>query len=270
MNDNRKYTLITGGSRGIGFAMARECAGRGMNLLLVAKVGDGMDAATKRLREEFPKVDIQSRKIDLREPDGPQQVFDWCREEDYRVDMLINNAGVAGTAEFSESDPSYNDERILVNIRALVLLTRLFLPEMKTYSRSYILNIGSFSAYYSIPFKAVYSASKTFVNSFTRALKHELTGSSVHISVVHPNGVRTNPETHGRIDTHSKLTRKLLILDASEIACISLDGLLKGKTVLIPGFFNRLVLKITLLLPRGFRERRTARIFRKELLGTRE
>ncbi len=264
MDAENTYTLITGGSGGIGYALARECAGRGMNILLVARIGDGLDAATETLRKEYP-VRIESKKIDLRDLDGPQKVWDWCQEEGHEVNMLINNAGMAGTADFEASDLSYSDERILVNVRALVLLTRLFLPELKQHSKAYILNIGSMSAFYPIAYKSVYSASKSFVNTFTRAIKQELRGSNVSITVVHPNGVRTNKSTHDRINAHSGLTKRLLIFESNEIARLSIKSLMKGKTAVVPGFANRVLLFITLMLPRGFRERQTTKIFRKEL-----
>jgi short-subunit dehydrogenase len=237
-----------------------------MNLLLVAKVAGRLKQAADSLRKEFPGSDVQYLRSDLRDPEGPQRVYDWCRQKAYRVNILINNAGVAGTSEFDASEPAYHDERILVNIRALVLLTRLFLPDLKSFDRAYILNVGSLSAYYPIPYKSVYSASKAFVYRFTKALKQELAGSGVSISVVNPNGVRTNEGTNGRINSHSKFTRRYLILEASEIARLSVEGLLKGKTVILPGFYNRLMLRLTLMVPRGFRERNTAKIFRKELI----
>ena len=266
MEEALKYTLITGGSRGIGKALAGEFAGRGMNLLLVAKPDDGLEAAAEELDAEYP-VEVHFLTQDLRDSDGPRNVWEWCRKEDYRVDILVNNAGVAGTTFFEESDPSYSDERILVNVRALVLLTRYFLPELKTHGKAYILNIGSMSSYYSIAYKSVYSASKAFVNNFTRALKQELRGSMVSITVVNPNGVRTNEGTLGRIDSHSRFARRFLILEVGEIARISVDKMLKGKTVVIPGFMNRLVVLITRMIPAGLRERLSAKIFQKELTG---
>ena len=257
------YTLITGGSSGIGKALARECASRNMNLLLVALDTPELAQTAAEIRQEF-SVQADILAVDLTELEGPAKVLEWCMQNNYRVDMLVNNAGIAGAAVFEDSDVKYSDQRIMLNVRALVLLTRIFLPELKSHDRAYILNTGSLSAYYSIAFKSVYAASKAFVLSFSRALKEELRGSGVSLSVVNPNGVRTNEGTQGRIDSHGKYTR-LVILPVERIAFIAVNGLLKGKTIIVPGFWNRFLLVLSILIPARIRERRVADIFRKEL-----
>ncbi len=265
MGKELNYTLITGGSRGIGNALAWECASRGMNLLLVSKQAEGLNSAVQSLRDEF-KVDIKSFLVDLRDLDAPQKVVNWCSENGYRVDILINNAGVAGTADFSKSPLSYSDERIMVNIRSLVLLTRLFLPELQSHSKAHILNMGSLSAYYPLPFKSVYGASKAFVVSFSRAINEELRGGTVQITVINPNGVRTNPDTFKRINTHSRILKFLFIMDAGDIARIAIDKMLKGKLVVVPGFMNRFLILISRFIPSRIKEKLIAHIFGKEVL----
>ena len=234
--------------------------------MLVAKKEDDPGSAASELRQEF-QSEVHAFAVDLRDIDGPRRVFDWCLENNYRINILVNNAGLAGTADFQESGPGYSDDRILVNVRALVLLTQLFLPELKSHHRAYILNIGSMSAYYPLAYKTVYSASKVFVLYFSRALRQELRGSNVSVTVVNPNGVRTNTSTHVRIDSHSRLARKFFILEAERIARISIDSLLKGRLVVVPGFANRVLLALTRMLPIGFKERNSARIFKRELLA---
>jgi len=205
--------------------------------------------------------------VDLRDPDGPERVWEWSSGNGYRVDILINNAGLAGTEAFGNSSPAYCDERILLNIRALVLLTRLYLPELNTHSRAHVLNIGSLSAYYPLPYKSVYAASKSFVLNFSRALDEELKGGTVRVTVVNPNGVRTNPDTHKRIDSHSRLSRWMFILDPEAVARVSIDKMLRGKLVVVPGFYNRVLVLVSRLIPSRIKEKRSARIFGKEMLG---
>jgi len=260
-----KKALVTGGSRGIGKSIARECAGRGMDLLLVAKREEGLNAAAREIKADF-KVNVHFFAVDLRDPDGPRRVWDWCQAEGYRVNILVNNAGVAGTFAFQKSIPEYSDERILVNVRALVLLSRYFLSELKSHPRAYILNIGSLSAYFPIAYKSVYSSSKAFVLNFSRALKQELKGSSVSITVINPNGIRTNVDTHARIESHSKLSTRLFIQDSAEIARIAVNSMLRGRLVVVPGLLNRFLVVLSRIMPRGMRDRLAARIFGSELL----
>lgn len=265
MGDDIIYTLITGGSMGIGKSLARECARRGRNLLLVALPGPELEQTAHEIREDFSvKVDILG--IDLTHPTSPGKVLAWCERKHYNVDILMNNAGMAGSARFEESSVEYSDERILLNIRALVVLCRLFIPMLKQHPRAYILNTGSFSAYQPLAYKSVYAASKSFVHLFSLALNEELRDTPVSVTVFNPNGVRTNASANERISTHGKLVQKMLILDADRIAGISVDGMLSGRKVIIPGFWNRCMLQITRLLPTGFKVRKAARMFRKELL----
>ena len=261
---NNYFTLITGGSMGIGRAIAYECAGRNMNLLLVSLPEPELEATAEEIRRKFG-ISVHTFGIDLTEKDAPEKVYNWCKENHYQVNILVNNAGRAGTAIFEDSTFEYNDIRIQLNIRALVCLTYLFLKDLKTPDRSYILNIGSFSAFFSIPYKSVYCASKAFVYRFSRALNAELKHTPVSVTVVCPNGVKTNPDTYKRINTHGFLSR-LIILSAEEVARIAINGMLKNKIVVIPGFFNKILLTISKIIPPGIAERRTAKIFTKELI----
>lgn len=264
MAEQQKYTLITGGSSGIGKALARECAARQMDLLLVALDGPELAETAAEIKEKF-SVRVETLGIDLTELEGPARVLAWCEENNYRVNILINNAGIAGSAVFEDSALEYSDVRILLNVRALVLLTRLFLPELKSHTRAYILNTGSMSAYYSIAYKSVYAATKAFVLSFSRALKEELRGSGVSLTVVNPNGVRTNADTHKRIATHGKYAN-LVILPAERIAKIAIDGMLKGKTSILPGYWNRVLLLLTKLIPSHLREKSAADMFQERTI----
>jgi short-subunit dehydrogenase len=262
---NNYYTLITGGSTGIGKALAMECARRTMNLLLVALPDKDLNHTAEDIRRDYGVV-VHTMGIDLTDKDAPKKIYSWCKDNGYVVNILVNNAGLAGSIEFINSTYEYNDLRIQLNIRAMVCLTHLFIKDLIAINQSHILNTGSLSAFYSIPYKSVYSASKAFVLRFTKALNAELRNTSVSITVLCPNGVRTNPETHRRISTHGLLSR-LLILPADKTARIAIDKMLKRKTIVIPGFFNRILLIITVFIPARILERRLKVIFKKEVFN---
>jgi len=265
MDNEMNYTLVTGGSMGIGKALARECARRGMNLLLVALPGPELEQTAEEIREDF-SVKVDTLGIDLTGPPSPEKVLEWCEKNNYTIDILMNNAGIAGSAIFEESSIEYSDTRILLNIRALVILSRLFIPMLKQNKKAYILNTGSFSAYQPLAYKSVYAASKSFVRQFSLALNEELRDTSISVTVINPNGVRTNTAAYDRIKTHGKLVQKTLILDADKIAEIAVAGMLKRKKIIIPGFWNRRILQITSILPTNLKIRKAAKIMRKELL----
>jgi short-subunit dehydrogenase len=253
MDTEPKYALITGGSRGIGKALAREFAGRGMNLLLVARNQGNLNAAAREIKEEFP-VHVQTLQADLSDPGAAMNIRDWCRREGYRVNILVNNAGIAGTVKFETADAEYFRKILQVNVSSMVSLTRLFLPELATHPEAYVLNIGSMSAYFPLPYKTVYAASKAFVRNF-----------SVSVTVINPNGVRTSSGIRERIDAHSWLVRRFLITDAHRIARISVNNMMKRKAVMVPGLLNRLLILVYRLVPHAISGRYLSGIFRKEI-----
>ena len=259
------YTLITGGSSGIGKALAKECADRKMDILLVALDTPELEETAMEIRNEF-SVMVHTLGTDLTEKGGPAKVLEWCTANQLTVQTLINNAGIAGTEVFADSPVDYSDVRIQLNIRALVLLSRLFITELKKHPRAYILNIGSFSAYHPLAYKSVYAASKAFVMSFSKGLNEELRGTRISVSLINPNGVRTNSDAHERINSHGKIAR-LVILPAEKIAGIAIKGMLNSKSVMVPGFWNRVLLHVMKIIPPRIRMRRAAIMFRKELPG---
>ena len=244
----KTFALITGSSQGIGRAYARELAQRGHHLLLVALPEAILDHTVTELKLGFNNIEINHLGIDLTKSDAPQKVYDWCIENGYIVDILVNNAGLAGTAVFDKSPLEYSDARILLNVRALTLLCQLFIPDLKKLAKAYILNTGSISGYYSVPYKSVYTATKAFVINFSFGIKEELYGTSVSISVVCPNGVYTNDATYERIKAHG-LKGRLTAASAEQVAKVGIDGLFKGKTIIVPLFINRLLLILRKIMP---------------------
>lgn len=261
--ENNRYALITGGSKGIGKAMAIECASRNMNILLVSLPNENLKQTSKEINEKYG-VKTDFLEIDLTNFDGPNNVFKWCLDKGYCINILINNAGVAGTAIFEESSLEYNDIRIQLNIRALVLMTHLFIPELKKFSRGYILNIGSMAAYYAIPYKSVYAASKAFVVSFSTAINEELKDTSVFVSVVCPNGVETNEGTFTRIKCHG-LIGNLTKISATELANYSIKAMLHKKSIIIPKRINRFLYLFEKIIPRKLLDKILLKEFKKEV-----
>ncbi len=246
MKNDPCYALVTGASSGIGKAIAMELASRGLDLLLVSLPGQNLMGVEAEIKENYGSL-AHSLEVDLSQDQGPKMVYEWAQSHNYLVNILVNNAGCAGTSIFELSEDKYIDDRILVNIRALVLLSRYFIPDMKKMDSAFILNVGSLSAWYAIPFKSIYAASKAFVVSFSRALRTELKGSGISISVVNPNGVKTNEGTLARIDSHGK-KGKYTSVPVKKVAQIAVKGMFKKKFLIIPGFINWVVLYVTYII----------------------
>ncbi len=161
--------IITGASSGIGLAFAQELARRGMNLILIARSEDKLNALAADLHHQF---DITANVIiqDLTLPNAAAQIAEIVAQWDMTVDMLVNNAGVGDYGVFSDRDRDRQLNMIQLNITALVDLTYHFLPSMQQRQSGSIINLSSIAGFQALPYMAVYAATKAFVLSFSEAL----------------------------------------------------------------------------------------------------
>jgi len=259
--EKAKYAMITGASRGLGANLAEGCARRGMNLLLLSLPEEGLEEKATVLAEEH-SIDVRTFELDLCDKEALEEVAEKINSE-FEVNYLINNAGFGGARSFETTDIPYLDEMILLNIRALVLLTRLLLSNLKKQGGAHILNIASMASFGPMPFKTVYPASKAFVLSFSRGLNTELRGSGVLVSTVHPGGMPTNNEVSQRIEQHGRLARSTFMSPAA-VAEISIRQSLKGKSVIIPGSMNKVSRLLFRIIPVPQQLRILRRTFIKE------
>src|SRR5262245_37104081 len=182
--------LITGASAGLGSEYARLFAADKHALGLVARRRDRLDELAAAL-EKAHGVSSYVFPADLTDPAAPRRLHDEIAAAGLEVEFLVNNAGFGSNGTFSEMDTQRELELIEVNVKALVHLTRLFLPGMVARQRGRILNIGSTAGFVPGPFMATYYASKGFVISFTEALAHELRGTGVTATVSCPGATAT-------------------------------------------------------------------------------
>jgi short-subunit dehydrogenase len=232
------FCLVTGASRGLGLALAEECARLGMNLVLVALPDTGLPEVSHNLAQTYG-TEVKYRELDLSEPDSQETLYRWVREERLAVNMLINNAGIGTHGPFFESAPERNRAMIDLNISALVHLTQLFLPELRRQQNAYILNVASLAAFYAIPYKPVYAPTKAFVLNFSLALRAELAGTAVTVSTLCPGGIMTNEECRKLIAAQGFIGR-ISCHHPEEVARYALRQLLRNRAVIIPGLINKL------------------------------
>lgn len=261
-SDRKKYALITGASAGLGKAMARECANRGLDLILVSLPEEGLLPFGQLLREECG-VEVHCYETDLTQPREPHRLAKWVKER-FPVFMLINNAGVGGSLLIEQASPTYIDYILQLNIRAVSMLTYHFIPELKKHERSYIMNVASLAAFGPIPFKTVYPASKAFVYAFSHSLRAELKHTPISVTVVNPGAMLTNADVIQRAQRHGWLSRQS-ILTAESAAKESIDGMLRGRRMVIPGVLCKLSYWLMRMVPIGMQFLLLARMFKSEL-----
>lgn len=234
---SEKFVLITGASKGLGKAFAEEYASKNKNLILVALEDEGLKEFAQSIRLKH-SIEVYAYELNL----AVSGSVYWLAEEvnqKFEIETLINNAGIGGTSVFSETSVKQIDELIMLNVRALSLLTRLILPNLKRQKKAYIMNIASMASFCPMTFKAVYSASKVYVYYFSRALSEELKNTNVFVSVVHPGPMKTNPEVTRNIEKQGTLAIAYGLISTKQTAKIAIRRMERKAGFIVPGFMNK-------------------------------
>ena len=246
--------LITGASSGIGADLARLFARDRYDLVLVARNGAKLQALSDELRRAHG-IRAAVMGVDLAVPGTPENIARRLREQRIRIDVLVNNAGFGVYGPFGETDLEVELRMLQVNIVSLTHLTKLLLPGMLARRSGKILNLASTAAFQPGPLMAVYYASKAYVLHFSEALARELAdGSGITVTALCPGPTRTAFQAAAGLQK-SRLVRGGLMMDSTNVARIGYDGLMRGKSVVIPGIRNRIVARFVRILPRDLATR---------------
>ncbi len=241
------YALITGASMGIGAAFAKECAKLNKNLLLVSLPGEGLLEKSAALSKEFA-VAADYFETDLCEERNIEALFQFVVSKKIRISLLINNAGIGSVGEFEHFSPGFYSRQVKLNALAPVLLTRFFLPLLQAEQQAYILNVSSLGSFFNIPNKEVYCASKSFVFSFSNALRSSLYDTNISVSVVCPGPVDTN-ERLLKAHQSMKGLAKMAVMSPEAVAQYTMQSVLRKKRIIVPGRLNRMSLLLNRLVP---------------------
>ncbi|MEX1239100.1 MAG: SDR family NAD(P)-dependent oxidoreductase [Cyclobacteriaceae bacterium] len=255
-----KYTLITGACKGIGKALAYECASWKMNVLLVSNDIVCLQAVVDDIRAQ-KGVESHCLYIDLMEEGAAERVHQWITHNNYEVNILINNVGIGKGGTFSSMTLKDIHHMMMLNNKVMVEMTYHFLPELLKQSQAYILSLSSLEARLPLPYKAIYTGTKNFVYAFSLAIAQELKFSNIKVSVLCPGPVLTNPDGLSRINAHGRRS-KLLMMYPEQVAAIAIRAMLKGRRVIVPGFLNSVFFKLGAILPVGMKMNILERIFR--------
>ncbi len=243
-----KTALITGASGGIGYELALLFARDGFDCILVSRSHDKLNALAARMESEF-RVKTLVLPKDLSKTTAVDEIYEEVSAASMPVDVLVNNAGFPVFGLFAETDLETELEMLQVNVVALTKLTKLFLSGMIERRYGSILNLASTAAFEPGPLMAVYYASKAYVLSFSEALANEVRGTGVTITTLAPGPTRTGFQKRGQLED-SRLVQGE-IADAQSVALAGYRGLMAGKTLVIPGFSNKLIPWIVRVSPRG-------------------
>ena len=235
----KSRVFITGATGGLGKAFAVECASRGSDLFLT----DISDASLAKLSESLANtygIKVSFYSCDLTDAGSRAGLYGHIRSRCLMFDFLINVAGLDFEGAFAERTPDQIRTMVRLNIEANLELTHELL-KLRDPARTFrIINVSSLAAFYPMPVKAMYSASKRFLLNFSRALGEELRSRNVTVTALCPAGMPTTPECIEAIEAQG-LAGRITTCNVGYVASKTIDMALRGKPVYIPGLLNRIL-----------------------------
>ena len=246
-----RVAVVTGASSGIGAAIARELAGRGYGVALVARSADKL--AT--LADELSGAGVRAEALpaDLTSPADRAALPGRIAELGLEPIALVNNAGFSTVGPVHNADVERELELVELDVAAVADLCTRFLPGMIERGRGALLNVASTAAFQPLPGQAAYSAAKAFVLVYTQSIAGELRGSGVTATALCPGPVHTGFGAAAGFEpgeAESSLPGFLWV-DVREVARSAVDAMDKGRLVAIPGLVNRATSVLAQLTPRS-------------------
>jgi uncharacterized protein len=248
MEKNEKYAVVTGASSGIGWHICNELAQRGYSLVAVSNQPLKLQDLKSSLEKDY-KICVETLDTDLSQVGAAKLVFDFCKQKNLTVEVLVNDAGIFFFGEVTKIDYNHVKSILSLHILTPALLCRLFGEQMATTGKGYILNLSSITAVMPYPGISLYGPTKAFIRHFSRALRSEMKLDNINVTCLMPGATDTSLYNTGNIN--SSLLRKLGIMKKPEIvAKAGVRALFRGKAVCIPGFINKLTVLLVPLVPR--------------------
>jgi short-subunit dehydrogenase len=232
--------LITGASSGIGADLARELAGRGHNVVLVARRADRLEALATEL-DEAHGVRAEALAADLTDPDAIAALPDRITALGLEVDILINNAGYGSAGQFVDLDVRSETDMVRLNCETVVALTGAYAPRFAERRAGAILVVASSAAMQPIPGQATYAASKAFALSFAEALHTELSDLGVAVTALCPGPVDTEFAQRAGLTEAFASVPSFVRVSSADVAKAAIEGLAGDKRVVAPGLAIRAV-----------------------------
>ena len=255
-----KLALVTGASTGIGYAIAKELARRGANLILsaTARSEDKLHELSSEIKDLGSECHIFLE--DLSRLNSGRSLYDQIKLQNLHVDLLINNAGYGRWGTFHEVEMEDYADMIQLNITSLSELSHLFIPDMISKGEGGVINVGSVASLTPVPYSSVYAATKAYVLSLSEGLRYEYRNSNIRIMALLPGATVSNfgqvataksDKLRERLNKRTKRSAAGTVFQTShEVALECLDGFTKDKQFIIPGRGNRRTALITKFMPR--------------------
>ena len=253
--------VVTGAASGMGAALAPLLAARGSHLVLVDRDAERLAEVAAGVRSAHPGVSVDTAVVDLADPVATQRVADELVAAHPDTTLLVNNAGVALGGRFDQVTLDEFDWVMEINFRAVVRLTKAFLPTLKAHPGSHVVNLSSLFGLMAPAGQAAYSSSKFAVRGFTEALRHELAGDGVGVTSVHPGGIRTRIAETARVASGVDAEEaaqgkadfaKLLTFPAGRAAALIVEAVERRRPRLLIGVSAKIPDVLVRVAPGGY------------------
>jgi short-subunit dehydrogenase len=252
-----KWALITGASAGIGLELAKQLAAGGAHLVLTARRTDRLQQLAAELSGKH-QVRAEIFAADLTRPEAPRQIQEFTSNKQIEVELLVNNAGFGAYGFIHEIPAERMLEMIQVNCSAVVHLTRLYIEGMVQRHHGDILILASTAAFQAVPFNSVYAATKAFDLLFAEGIAEEMRPFGVRVCALCPGSTET--EFQQVAEQPDRVFRSAET--AEKVARVGLEALAAGKSYVISGAMNRLMMESERVAPRSFVVKMAAKMMR--------
>ena len=253
---NEVYTMITGATGGLGGAFVRLAVKNGENLILTGRHEEKLRLLKEKILAENTGADVRIFAVDLSDEGSREETIRQIAAEHLKIGRLINVAG----ADIQKAFTEYTQEKLCfqcrVNLEAAVALCR-FALERRTEELE-ILNISSVSGLYPMPYFAIYSATKAALTAFSLALREEMKGKGVRVTVVLPGAMPTRADIREQIKGQG-IWGRLAAKSPDFVAEKSLKAVSRNRGKIIPGFWNKAMAAGTKFIPQSWKLRFIAR-----------
>jgi short-subunit dehydrogenase len=240
---------ISGATGGLGKAFAVECASRGWDLFLTDLSKEALDLLAGGLRSSYG-VKVQTYPCDLTDAYSRTELFEALRRDPMYISMLINVAGTDYEGPFFEQNSEHIRTIIRLNIEGTLVMTSELLRYRDPLMAFRIINVASLAAFFPMPAKATYAASKRFLLDFSLALREEVRSMGATVTVLCPAGMPSNPDVTRAIESHG-LMGLITTVNTGRAANEAINAALAGKPVVIPGLVNRMLPILAGMIPPG-------------------
>ena len=234
--------LVTGATAGIGAAFARQLAGRGSDLVLVARDAARLESKAQQLRSYGVQVEVLA--ADLADDAGCAEVEQRCGAG---IDLLVNNAGLGTKGDFHEVELAAEEHMLRLNVRAVLRLTHAALGPMVARGSGAIVNVSSVAGFAPGARSATNSASKAWVTNFSESLHLQYAPQGVRVLALCPGFTRT--EFHSRAEMDISGVPDRMWLDAEDVVRAGLRDLDRGRSLSVPGGQYKAIVAATRMIP---------------------